>query len=791
MRKVRRIIIAAFLSGSLLFLSLTTAILPDNPERISRLLESFNENYPQQKVYLSLDKPAYRAGQIIWFKAYTVDATTHLPADLSKNLVVEVNNSFGINVMTQLCKIEHGYSRGDFYLPDTMAEGIYEIRAYTNWMRNFGDEYFFRKQFNIWNPEFVSKIYRDDKIANKRLKKQSKRKADKIDLQFFPEGGDLVAGKNSRVAFKAINALGLGIDIDGAVVDKKNNKVAAFTSSYLGMGAFEFTPEKNNSYTSQVQKPDGKLIRCKLPEALDEGYILRTDNTESEVRITVTSTYLSPEVMLLGHVRGKVYYTRTLRLNGGTAVDAIDKSALPTGILHLTLFDQSSVPRCERLVFINHNDQLTISTDISDRIFKPREKVDIALQVRDAENNPVRGSFNISVADHNVPNQSADFQSSVVSYLLLTSDLRGPIQDPDRYFNDISAQTRQNLDYLMMTQGWRRFVWDNILTDKTMKIIYPVERGLVVSGKVTREVFDLPLKNLPVTLTVLSEFNDVYVTRTNSKGLYSFDLPDYEDTVYVEISSRRLSGRKNLVIYIDEANRPGTDVLFSSYTKDMTIQGSKFYRPIEEPEPDTNQVRLEGIYTRPDNVIYIDETLETYNSVLEILQGRVPGVMVTGDHVQIRGISTLYGNTEPLYLIDNVPVDVDAIQSLNPLDVERIEILKGPSTAIYGSRGGNGVIAVFTKRGTFMKKGVLDFKMFGYHRAREFYSPKFGTEYDYLVPDERTTIFWDPMIETDENGSAVISFYNSDRTGTFWVVVEGISDKGTPGKVEKSYTVRR
>jgi TonB-dependent SusC/RagA subfamily outer membrane receptor len=164
--------------------------------------------------------------------------------------------------------------------------------------------------------------------------------------------------------------------------------------------------------------------------------------------------------------------------------------------------------------------------------------------------------------------------------------------------------------------------------------------------------------------------------------------------------------------------------------------------------------------------------------------------MVTGNHVQIRGISTLYGNTEPLYLIDNVPVDVEAIQSLNPLDVDRIEILKGPSTAIYGSRGGNGVIAVFTRHGTFMKKGVIDFRMLGFHRAREFYSPKFGTEFDYLIPDTRTTLFWDPMVETDENGQSTVSFYNSDRTGKFWVVVEGISGDGTPGNAVSSYEVR-
>jgi TonB-dependent SusC/RagA subfamily outer membrane receptor len=791
MKKEGSIIIAAVLLTGLLFLSLTTVILPDKPERIARLLETFYENFPQQKIYLSLDKPAYMAGQTIWYKAYVLDATTHLPADLSKNMIVEVSNSFGNNILTQLCKIENGYSRGDFHLPDTIAEGIYEIRAYTNWMRNFGDEFFFRRQFNVWNPVYASKIYRDDKIANKKLKKKSIRMAGKTDLQFFPEGGFMVAGKKCRIAFKACNELGLGIDIGGIIMDKKNKQVAVFSSEYLGMGAFEFVPEKDNSYTAEVRNSDGRTSHFKLPESLEEGYVLRVDaNAVFNIKITVTSTYLSPEVMLLGHVRGKVFYTKTLKLESGTAVTEIDKSSLQTGIFHLTLFDQASVPQCERLVFINQNDQLNISTELNSKVYKPREKVDITLQVKDAENKPVRGSFNISVTDLTAINESSEFQSSAISYLLLASDLRGPVEEPDNYFSNNTAEIRQAADYLMMTQGWRRFVWENVTGERSLKIDYPVERGLVVSGRITREIFDIPLKNLPVTLTVLSEFNDVFITRTDSKGAYSFELPDYEDTVFVEITCRRLNGRKNLVIYLDESDRPETGMLFSPYTKDMAIQGSKIYRPVEEPEKDTNQVRLEGIYSRPDNVIYVDEALQTYGSVLEIIQGRVPGVMVTGKHVLIRGISTLYGSTEPLYLIDNVPVDVEAIQSLSPLDVERIEILKGPSTAIYGSRGGNGVISVYTRRGTFMRKGVIDFKMFGYHRAREFYSPKFGTEYDHLIPDERSTIYWDPMVGTDENGKATISFYNSDRTGTFWIVVEGVSDKGTPGKAEESYVVQ-
>jgi len=788
-RDWRKIIASVVVSGLFLLLS-SSLVLKGINESIPDLIESFYRKYPQQKVYLSMDKPTYQAGESIWFKAYLLDATSHQISELSKNLFVEVNNSFGRNLMTHLCKIEDGYSYGSFSLPDTMGEGVYEIRAYTNWMRNFGDEYFFKKQFNLWNPEFAATIYRNEKKANKQLKKKSIRKAGKTDLQFFPEGGELVAGLTSRVGFKAVNELGIGVDIEGTIFDNKKSQVGTFTSSHLGMGTFELTPEEGKKYYAELKTSGGRTSKFNLPEVLSEGYIIKADNLQDdEIRIDIGSSYSSSRVHLVAHVRGKVYHSGELEVVQGKSNTTIDKLNIPTGILHLTLFDQESIPRCERLVFVKNQNPLIVRIEGIKRSYKIREKVELQLRISNENNEPVTGNFNLSVADRDLSNESEEFQSDIISNLWLTSDLPGLVQEPDYYFDNDDREKSQHLDYLMMTQGWRRFLWKNITESNSMQINFPIERGLIVTGRITKELFDVPLKNLPVTLTVLSEFNDVYISRTNTRGEYKFELPDYEDTVYVEITARRLSGKKNLVIYIDEATVPESEVLYTSYTKEMIVQGSNVYRPSEEEEEDTSQVKMTGLYNEADHVIKVDESLSTYGSVLEILQGRVPGVMVTGNSVLIRGPSSFLLSTEPLYLVDNVPVDVNAVQSINPLDIDRIEIIKGPKTAIYGSRGANGVIAVFTKRGRFIKKGALDFRMHGYHRAREFYSPRYGTEFDHLIEDTRTTLFWHPMIMTDENGQAWLTFYNSGKEGTFWVQVEGVSDTGIPGRAEVRYSV--
>ena len=758
---------------------------------LSEKLENYHRRYPQQKAYLHLDKLAYHAGERLWYKAYLVDARSHQPDTISKNLVVELVNSFGESSMIQLVKLQRGFSRGDFLLPDTLPQGLYRMRAYTNWMRNFGEEYFFSREINIWNSEHAAQLYRDDKIANKRFKKKSLRKSGKLDLQFFPEGGYLVHNLNSRIGFKGINELGLGVDVEGKIIDNQNLTVASFSSFHLGMGLFKLKPETGRKYTAVITSEDGKNIRFKLPEILDNGYVMSvSQQDESGIRIHIQSTYPDEPVFLACHIRGILIHASEYPVSSGETYIDIPLEDTPGGIMHITLFDSKREPRCERLIYVHPDDILNILVEKEKDEYGIREEVKLFLTVRDAEGNPVEGNFSLAVSDRDLENYAGDFQAGMVPSLLLTSDLNGRIEEPDFYFESGDARTREALDLLLMTQGWRRFIWNDVINEERLRIDYPIQKGLTINGNITKELFDLPIKNLPVTLTVLSEFNDVFTSRTDNQGKYVFHLPDYEDTITVEITARRLSGRKNLVIYIDDNDLPGTEQFYSSYSRDMIVQGTNVFKPPQVIEEDTMQSSTKGIYHEPDFVLEVDDQMRTYNSVLEMIQGRVPGVQVTGNKVLIRGPTSFYGSNEPLFLIDNVPTDVNTVQSMNPMDVERIEFLKGPGAAIYGLRGANGVIAIFTRRGRFMIKGKLEFDMLGYHKAREFYSPRYGTGFDHLVPDYRSCLYWNPQVYTDKEGKTEISFYNSEKPGKYFIVIEGITAIGQIGSSERSYMVR-
>jgi TonB-dependent SusC/RagA subfamily outer membrane receptor len=762
----------------------------DPSEDLANRLAEWYGKYPQEKVYLHLDKQTYKAGENIWFKAYFLDATTHEPSSHSNILIVELINSFGKTSMTRLLKLNGGFALGDFKIYDTIPSGLYEIRAYTSWMRNFGDDYFFRRQIEILNPEFSSQLYRQDKLANKKLKKKSIRKSEKIDVQLFPEGGDLVNGLESRVAFKAVNELGLGIDISGEVRSKKGDLITKFKSFYQGMGAFSLKPVPGEKYFAVITADEEKHDVVPVPGQLNSGFVLAVDNlSSSDITVNIRSTQNDTRISLIGQIRGKVYYNKSLIIKSGGTEVKVPRNIFPTGILQLTLFDQASVPQCERLVFINNNDFLKIGLETDRNNYGSREKISLKIDVKSPDNLPVIGNFSLSVTGNEYNKDRGDFYSGIVSYLVMSSDLKGQVQDPEYYFQKNAPETREALDYLMMTQGWRRFAWENVIGDIPMKISYVVEKGLSVEGKITSEFFGIPLKYLPVTLTVLSGFNDVYNTRTNDKGRYLFNLPDYEDTLDIEITSKRLSGRKNLVIYIDETVLPEKKVLFSSYSREMEITGTNVFRPVPEEPKDPNQSTIQGIHGTPDNVIYVDEKLASYNNVFDIIKGRVPGVLVNGNSIQIRGPNSFFLSTEPLYLIDDIPVDAGAVASLSPQDVERIEFLKGPSSAIYGSRGANGVVAIYTKRGKFMKKGILESQILGYYRPREFYSPRYGTRFDHLNPDDRITLFWAPSILTDSIGQAEAVFYSSDIKGIFDVTLEGVSPEGKIGKGTASFKI--
>ena len=736
----------AWFSLILFVLILTSAGFADEDLRTRRIRDALNKFtyfYPQQKVFLHLDKDIYRGGDNLWIKAYLVSGLDHLPDTISTNLYVELISPFKTRVEIKRFQMFTGFGIGDFRLSDTLPEGLYQIRAFTSWMQNFDTDFYFEKNFQLINSGYRKLISPKQARNNQKELDDREKISGDIDLQFMPEGGYLVDGIESVVAFKAINKLGKGIDTEGVITDDKGNIAATFKSFYKGIGTFTLKPEQGKKYVA-VTREDNKEMRTPLPQSLETGLVMGAEDHPDRVSLRFVSTKpktadpTANELIIIGQVGGRIYYEAIIKLENRIAALEIPKAVFPDGIMQLTAFSGRGGPLAERLVFVNRHNFMKINFMASDTSTTEGKKILLEIQTTDAGSRPLIANLSLAVT-RELSSQAPANRDNILSNLLLSSDLKGYIEDPLDYFDSQSPAALKAIDNLMLAQGWRRFDWNKLLAGEYPKIMYHEERGLTVFGKITHDFFNIPLENCRVQLSIMDKYNDVFTQYSSNKGMFLFENMVYYDTVSVKIEAWRLSGRRNLLIVLPDEKE--NEVLGQQGDYSLTTlseRDNKAYRleraeeirqaNLKEQErlKEYRKNELTGIYGEPDNVIRSEDFPKGNKNILEVMKGRIPGVQIIGDQVIIRGPNTIYGNTQPLFLLDGMPVaDVSTILSIPVDDIERVEVLKGPRASIYGVRGTNGVVAVYTKRGHYMVRGIIEFDMLGYNTPRIFYQPRY------------------------------------------------------------------
>ncbi|HEY0655798.1 MAG TPA: TonB-dependent receptor plug domain-containing protein [Chryseosolibacter sp.] len=778
-------------------------VLYTNNETLTRIAEKFmayQAKRPIEKVYLHLDKPYYASGEDIWFKAYLVDGLKlSLDSSISRVMYVELLNADRKLIERHTLPIPEGVSNGDFHLSDTIPQGNYLIRAYTNYMKNFGEDFFFTKEISVYDPAA--------KITQAPAAVQAK-----PDVQFFPEGGNLVTGIESRVAFKAINALGESTAIEGEIVDDTKT-VAAFTTDHKGMGSFKFTPETGKRYTAKLK---GSLagLTFSLPEVLKTGYSMQVVDAGSTVKIAVSSNVSNPAPFhIVGQARGEIYFAATGDVKGAPVVASLTKSKFPTGIAQITVFDGEGQPQCERLIFINHGDQAKLTVTADKASYSKRELVTLSLQAQDSKGKPVAGNFSVTIFDENTVEPASPYESTIADYFLMTSDLAGKIEDPAYYLKDKAAETAKHLDLLMLTHGWRRFTWKEILKDQQTPIAHYAEQGIRLSGKLVKSVGQKPAANAKLKVfTAKGEL--IMMTADENGNFYTEDLAHFDSTRLAIQTENEKGKQTSMKMTIDPYNvsPPSNYVLapFKPYGLDEFLkqaeyrakvqhafnleQDARWLEGVEISATRIDPIRKPAVYGKPSATVTSKDISAGAVNILQAIQARVPGVIIRGTPPNMT-INLRAGNDgPPLFTLDGTPVDAEVVNSLNPADVEYVDIVRGTGAAIYGSRGINGVVAIYSKSGSNSTRPTVGMERVsypGYYTAREFYVPKYNQPSDLPNhPDIRTTLYWNPFIETDEQGNAKVTFYASDVTSKFKIVVQGISYGGAPGTGVNSITVQ-
>ncbi|GAB3315257.1 Plug domain-containing protein [Hymenobacter humi] len=800
-------------------------------QRIARQLGKYYAVAKGEKAYLHLDRPVYATGETIWFSAYVVDASRHQLDSLSQVLHVDLLSPDKKVVARRTLRLQGGRASGDLDIADTLGAGTYVLRAYTNWMRNAGDSFVYSRRLSIW-PASPLGPQEPSAPATGTPSKSKSSAANKPDVQFFPEGGYLVEGMPGVVACKATDASGRGLAVRGQILNAQNAVVVPnFSSRHAGMGRFSFVPGAGQRYRARLMLPDGSTAEYPLPAVQPTGYTLHVvENAENflvEARYRGAAGTPAPgPVQLLTQVRGVVAYPGPRSLTADAPASwKMPKKNYPNGIVHFTLFDAEGTPRCERLAFVqNGPSALRITVTADQPSYGAHAPVQLTVRVADAAGQPVATNLSVAVSDAGLSALDPNAET-IASNLLLTSDLVGYVENPGYYFREQSAATAQALDDLLLTQGWRRFVWKEVLAGQKPLVRYVPEQEVSLTGQVVSAQGSRPIPNSQLTFLQMKPVKNVATATTDAEGRFTFSGFAVRDTAVITLQARRSQGGSNVIIRPDNGPVPGVQPLPKLPSLAAAPAGvAAFVRRSRQaqatdlelhPEKAMRNIKLENVAVTAKRVaVPADDPRRLYGAsggtvvdfanmpeaqsgmtMLQLLQGRVAGLTISGNppnmSVQIRGQGT------PLFILDGNRVDVDIISTIPSNQIESVEVFKGVEAAIFGGSGG--AIAVYTKRADPNYKGndkapapgVATVKVPGYYAAREFYQPRYNALLTNPPADPRTsTLYWNPTVRTNARGEAELHFFTADGSGTFQAIAEGVSLAGLPAQGSGTVVVR-
>ena len=799
----------------------------------TRLTSQTDSLYIQEKVYLQTDRDTYYPGEDIWFKAYLTDATERLLSVHSGNLHVEFISPESKILYSRIVRLDEGLGNGDFLLSEKLNSGCYRIRAYTNYMRNFSDELFFNKIITVINPADAVKILSLDTDQN----------GNKPNIGFYPEGGSLVDSVPSLIAFKAVSAAGEGCDVTGAVYTSNGEVVTTYKSTHNGMGTFSMTPVRGIAYYTITKNLLGDSVKMEIPGSFSTGIVLNISRSKNKELIVTVRTNAETLPLVVDHdltltvsARNTFLKKAAFRMKSTANRFIMPVDDLPDGIVMLTLSGADNLPICERLVFVQNTEDYRLRLELNKPLYNQRDSVSVRISLPENSLSAQDAFLSLSATKIISENSPIRFPSTISSWFLLESDVRGPVEKPSYYF-DISKPDRlKDLDLLLLTQGWRDFKW------KYDKINYSVETGFAISGKVLKKLTASPLNNSSVTIAIFDNGNpQIFNIPTDSAGRFCLGGLDLTGNTKAIISATgkkdKLKGRlvmdslnytsgqiqdkihSDLLINENHSGTVTPSIVgyqsskenldaFIQYTEIKNSIRKKYklsdtinpgeVRIIAKRQELTGSARSRSRYylqATPDFELKINPELEVYKNVYQLIRSKYMAPQSFPKAVRI---------TNPVFMVDGVKVTGEYIAGFPVSMVERIDVLQYVSSyAVFGSLSGanptkpmDGVFSIITRSpdNLSLKSNVdhsATIKLSGYNEPRIFYAPKHHTtlESDYK-PDLRTTLFWEPNIRIENNKDVFLNYFNADNPSKVKIMVEGITSTGIPVTGTTEYDVK-
>jgi len=625
-----------------------------------------------------------------------------------------------------------------------------------------------------------------------------------FDVKFFPEGGALLSIPHQNVAFKAQGADGFSKDIEGFLFNSKGDTLTNFRSEHNGMGVFTMNPIDNETYYITAKTNDSITKRFNLPAVEPKGISIAMSHYKQEIRFEVQKTEATEwpqKLFLLAHTRGKLSILQPITPE--RTFGKMNDSLFTEGITHFMLIDQQGNAFSERLIFVpDHKpNQWQVTTDKP--TYGKREKISLQIVAKDHEGNPVEGTFSVSITDRKSiqPDSLAD---NILSNLLLTSDLKGYVEDPAFYFLNQDARTLRSIDYLMLTHGWRRHKIENVLRTPSMNFTNYIEKGQTISGRI-RGFFGGNVKKGPICV-LAPKYNIVATTETDEKGEFIVNTSFRDSTTFL-VQARTKKGFAGVDIEIDTPLYPvpthkapylnGATTFMEDYllnTRDQYyMEGGMRVYNLKEVTVTAKRERpsSKSIYTGGINTYTVEEDrLQGYGQTAFDAATRLPSVTImNGSEIHIRN------NPEPAAIvIDDIVYDdaSDILKDIQISDMSSISLLRGADAIILGPRASGGAIVITLKdpRNLPAKpaQGIITYTPLGYSESVEFYHPTYDTpeKKNEQRSDFRSTVYWNPELRLDAEGKATIEYYTPDSTAPEDIIIEGVDKNGKVCRLQQT-----
>ena len=778
-------------------------------QRIDTLINNYASKYPQERIHLQFDRHNYAPKEDIWFKAYII--TGIMPDQFSKTLYVDFSDETGKVLAHDAYPIAAGTTRGQFTVPDSIHGNLIHVRAYTKWMLNFDTTFLFNHDLGIIQP------------ASKRIKGTPPAAVAK--LYFFPEGGDLIAGLNTRVAFMAEDQYGQPVKVKGVVKDTKGNEVAQISPDHDGMGSFHLLPNTSDAYTASWTDEKGESHTTVLPEVKPTGAALVARPGSGSTLFAIQRSENAPDNLKSLHIVATTYqqlvYMANVSLVDKSMVSgAIPTTSFPSGILQLTLFDASWKPVSERIIFVNNGEaEFHPEVGFSKLSFDKRGQNEIVVNVPDS----VPANLSVAVTDASV---GSDSSSNLISRMLLTSQIKGRVYHPYYYFSDTTKEVRENLDLVMLTHGWRRYHWDQLLSHEDPKIDYPADTSyMTFSGKVygaspaqltanntlvaiAKSKQDTTGRFIMVQLQKDGTFNDPNTIFFDSLQVYykfSGKNNPMERSATISFMPDRIKSPGQVVLdpndiikarVYDTSGLAASRRLFDQYwaashmetnLEDVTVKAkTKSPSEILDDKYTSGMFKSDNGYTFD---LMNDISAQSSFNIFSYLQGRVAGLQIS--NAQSGTPSMTWRGSTPSLFLDEMPIqDASQLSNISMSDIALVKVYRPPFMGGFGGSPG-GAIAVYTRKGGDVQRekgeGMPHKTIAGYSIIKEFYVPDYlSLTQDLSKLDSRSTIYWNSLIMTTPQDHEVrFKFFNNDITKSYRIILEGINSQGQFSHIEK------